>query len=224
MLWFQGNSMQLAKSTFGLFLRNLSACKTTLPVLTLFTKDPCPLCDEAKEVLKPYKNRFILQEVDITLPENSAWYERYKFDIPVFHLNGQFLMMHRVNTSKLEKQLLKFEQQGTTDWLLPPWFSPSLSIMHLPKEMTVASYSFCHFHRALRVFWTPWCHINVAIPLLIDRSTHVGTGYLWAFCKIRGVYWQGGGWWKEGEIHLSYLFSPSVLIWKYFTWTGQCCL
>lgn len=72
---------------------------------------PCPLCDEAKEVLQPYKDRFILQEVDITLPENSTWYERYKFDIPVFHLNGQFLMMHRVNTSKLEKQLRKLEQQ-----------------------------------------------------------------------------------------------------------------
>ncbi|XP_055155148.1 glutaredoxin-like protein C5orf63 homolog isoform X2 [Symphalangus syndactylus] len=76
MLWFQGNSMQLARSSFGLFLRNCSASKTTLPVLTLFTKDPCPLCDEAKEVLKPYKNRFILQEVNITLPENSVWYER----------------------------------------------------------------------------------------------------------------------------------------------------
>ncbi|XP_008066045.1 glutaredoxin-like protein C5orf63 homolog [Carlito syrichta] len=113
MLWFQGNRMQLAKSSFGLFLRNFSACKTTLPVLTLFTKDSCPLCDEAKEILESYKNRFILQEVDITLPENSAWYERYQFDIPVFHLNGQFLMMHRVNTTKLEKQLLKLEQQST---------------------------------------------------------------------------------------------------------------
>ncbi|KAF6123325.1 hypothetical protein HJG60_001868 [Phyllostomus discolor] len=113
MLWFQGNSMQLAKYCFRPFLRNLSASKTVLPVLTLFTKDPCPLCDEAKEVLEPYKNRFVLQEVDITLPENSTWYERYKFDIPVFHLNGKFLMMHRVNISKLEKQLRKLEQQGT---------------------------------------------------------------------------------------------------------------
>ncbi|XP_037658029.1 glutaredoxin-like protein C5orf63 homolog isoform X2 [Choloepus didactylus] len=104
MLWFQGHRIQFVKFSFGLLLRNLSAPQTTLPVLTIFTKDPCPLCDEAKE--------FILQEVDITLPENSAWYERYKFDIPVFHLNGQFLMMHRVNISKLEKQLLKLEQQG----------------------------------------------------------------------------------------------------------------
>ncbi|XP_065731509.1 glutaredoxin-like protein C5orf63 homolog isoform X2 [Phocoena phocoena] len=58
MLWFQGNSMQLAKHSFQLLLRNLSASKTALPVLTLFTKDPCPLCDEAKEVLEPYKNRY----------------------------------------------------------------------------------------------------------------------------------------------------------------------
>ncbi|XP_066507728.1 glutaredoxin-like protein C5orf63 homolog [Hoplias malabaricus] len=80
-----------------------------LPVLTLFTKDPCPLCDEAKEMLEPYKHRFVLQEVDITLPENSVWHNRYKFDIPVFHFNGQFLMMHRVNTKILEKRLAKEE-------------------------------------------------------------------------------------------------------------------
>ncbi|XP_062045784.1 glutaredoxin-like protein C5orf63 homolog isoform X1 [Lepus europaeus] len=111
MLWFRGNTMQLARTSFVTFWRNLCASKTTLPVLTLFTKNPCPLCEEAKEVLEPFKHRFILQEVDITLPENSAWYDRYRLDIPVFHLNGQFLMMHRVNTSKLEKQLLKLEQQ-----------------------------------------------------------------------------------------------------------------
>ncbi|XP_030874653.1 glutaredoxin-like protein C5orf63 homolog isoform X2 [Leptonychotes weddellii] len=112
MPWFQGNSVQLAKYSLQLLMRNLSASKTVLPVLTLFTKDPCPLCDEAKEILEPYKNR----EVDITLPENSAWYERYKFDIPVFHLNGQFLMMHRVDIPKLEKQLQKLEQQGAGSW------------------------------------------------------------------------------------------------------------
>ncbi|XP_077147539.1 glutaredoxin-like protein C5orf63 homolog isoform X3 [Ranitomeya variabilis] len=80
------------------------------PVLTLFTKNPCPLCDEAKEVLLPFMDRFVLEQVDITLPENTAWYDRYKHDIPVFHLNGQFLMMHRVNIKKLERYLCKLEQ------------------------------------------------------------------------------------------------------------------
>ncbi|KAI2642453.1 glutaredoxin C5orf63-like protein [Labeo rohita] len=81
--------------------------RTPLPVLTLFTKDPCPLCDEAKEALEPYKHRFELQEVDITRPENRVWFDRYRYDIPVFHLNGQFLMMHRVNLALLERRLDK---------------------------------------------------------------------------------------------------------------------
>ncbi|XP_026884267.1 glutaredoxin-like protein C5orf63 homolog [Electrophorus electricus] len=89
-----------------LFTRN-TCSQRHLPVLTLFTKYPCPLCDEAKEMLQAYKDRFVLQEIDITLPENSVWHDRYKHDIPVFHLNGQFLMMHRVNTIILEKRLEK---------------------------------------------------------------------------------------------------------------------
>ncbi|NXT53304.1 YD286 protein, partial [Pluvianellus socialis] len=82
------------------------------PVLTLFTKKPCPLCDEAKEVLEPYEKRFILQEVDITLPENSVWYDKYKYDIPVFHLNGKFLMKHRVDIQKFKDELMKLELQN----------------------------------------------------------------------------------------------------------------
>uniref|UniRef100_A0A8C7KBI3 Glutaredoxin-like protein n=2 Tax=Oncorhynchus kisutch TaxID=8019 RepID=A0A8C7KBI3_ONCKI len=82
-----------------------------LPTLTLFTKDPCPLCDEAKEVLEPYKHRYIFLQVDITLPENKIWWDRYKYDIPVFHLNGQFLMMHRVSTSLLEKRLAEVDEE-----------------------------------------------------------------------------------------------------------------
>uniref|UniRef100_A0AAR2KB89 Glutaredoxin-like protein n=1 Tax=Pygocentrus nattereri TaxID=42514 RepID=A0AAR2KB89_PYGNA len=38
------------------FLRRCCS-QRPLPVLTLFTKDPCPLCDEAKEVLEPYKHK-----------------------------------------------------------------------------------------------------------------------------------------------------------------------
>ncbi|XP_058848400.1 glutaredoxin-like protein C5orf63 homolog isoform X1 [Acipenser ruthenus] len=103
------NTLGQVKSS-ALWLRRLSTAKH-LPVLTLFTKYPCPLCDEAKEVLEPYKHRFVLQEVDITLPENTVWYERYKYDIPVFHLNGQFLMMHKVQTHTLMKKLESIEEK-----------------------------------------------------------------------------------------------------------------
>ncbi|XP_074851130.1 glutaredoxin-like protein C5orf63 homolog [Carettochelys insculpta] len=112
MLWFQNTAKQLTKYSSSPLWQQLRAATTNIPVLTLFTKKLCPLCDEAKEELEPYKNRFILQEVDITLPENSVWYDRYKYDIPVFHLNGQFLMKHRVDVQKFENQLVKLELQN----------------------------------------------------------------------------------------------------------------
>ncbi|XP_062984662.1 glutaredoxin-like protein C5orf63 homolog [Elgaria multicarinata webbii] len=111
MFWFQSWTLQLAKCSRLPLRRQLCEARTTLPVLTLFTKDPCPLCDKAKAVLEPYKHKFILQEVDITLPDHSAWFEKYKYDIPVFHLNGKFLMKHRVDIQKLENRLLNLELQ-----------------------------------------------------------------------------------------------------------------
>ncbi|KAH0628168.1 hypothetical protein JD844_008991 [Phrynosoma platyrhinos] len=110
MFWIQGRTLQLAKCSRPL-QRLLSEANTNLPVLTLFTKNPCPLCDEAKAVLEPYKHKFILQEVDITLSDHVSWFEKYKDDIPVFHLNGQFLMKHRVDIRKLENRLLTLELQ-----------------------------------------------------------------------------------------------------------------
>lgn len=78
-----------------------------LPVLTLFTKDACPLCDEAKAVLinSSLWNRFVWQEVDIRRPENRKWFGMYRYEIPVFHLNGKFFMKHHVDFKLLEDEL-----------------------------------------------------------------------------------------------------------------------
>nr|XP_056704302.1 glutaredoxin-like protein C5orf63 homolog [Euleptes europaea] len=111
MFRFQSWTLQLTKHSSSPLRRLLCEATSNLPVLTLFTKKPCPLCDEAKAMLEPYKHKFIFQEVDITLPDHRAWYERYKNDIPVFHLNGQFLMKHRMYIEELEKQLLNIELQ-----------------------------------------------------------------------------------------------------------------
>ena len=37
--------------------RHLCSQRKSLPVLTLYTKDPCPLCDDAMEELQPYKHK-----------------------------------------------------------------------------------------------------------------------------------------------------------------------
>ncbi|XP_074876150.1 glutaredoxin-like protein C5orf63 homolog isoform X3 [Buteo buteo] len=92
-LCFLSRTLQLARHSSSPLGRQLCSASANKPVLTLFTK-------------------FILQEVDITLPENSVWYDKYKYDIPVFHLNGKFLMKHRVDIQKFEDQLVKLELQN----------------------------------------------------------------------------------------------------------------
>ena len=62
--------------------------------------------------------QFVLQQVDITVPENSVWFDRYRWDIPVFHLNGQFVMKHRVDVVLLDKLLQDAEAQKTWQHLL----------------------------------------------------------------------------------------------------------
>ncbi|KAK3593773.1 hypothetical protein CHS0354_014312 [Potamilus streckersoni] len=80
-----------------------------LPKLFMFTKPQCGLCEEAKEVLKPYQHRFHFEEVNILLPENKEWFEKYRYEIPVFHFEGEFLMKYCVNTKVLETALKEYE-------------------------------------------------------------------------------------------------------------------
>ncbi|ODQ81773.1 hypothetical protein BABINDRAFT_20016, partial [Babjeviella inositovora NRRL Y-12698] len=63
--------------------------------LTLYTKDGCGLCDNAKKVLEDVFANGNVQnqqdveyvQVDITKPENKEWWDAYCFDIPVVHIN-----------------------------------------------------------------------------------------------------------------------------------------
>lgn len=82
-----------------------------LPKVTLFSKKTgCSLCVVAKKALASYNDRLELDEVDITLPENKPWFEKYQYEIPVIHFEGHFLMKHRVDKTLLENTLAKWEE------------------------------------------------------------------------------------------------------------------
>ncbi len=79
--------------------------------LVLYTKEDCSLCETAKEQIEEqYPNQFIIEEVDIT-KNNRELFRKYKYDIPVFHYNGEFLMMHRVDTKALDKLIADSNQE-----------------------------------------------------------------------------------------------------------------
>lgn len=81
------------------------------PVLTFYTKHPCGLCDIVMEELETFKNRILIEKVDITEKENLRWLRLYRLDIPVLFLNGQFLCMHRLDINLLEKRLQTIEEE-----------------------------------------------------------------------------------------------------------------
>lgn len=80
------------------------------PILTLYTKDPCPLCDELVNKLMPFMHRLHLEKVDITRPENQKFFKQYRYDIPVLHINGQFLCMHRLDAELLHTKLNELQK------------------------------------------------------------------------------------------------------------------
>jgi thiol-disulfide isomerase/thioredoxin len=77
------------------------------PVITLFTKlhTPCPLCDEAKEQLEKFSSVASIEECYIDVEDNKNWRRLYEYDIPVVHLDGRFLMKHKIDLDKLRKEL-----------------------------------------------------------------------------------------------------------------------
>ncbi|CAM1507201.1 Fc.00g068420.m01.CDS01 [Cosmosporella sp. VM-42] len=60
--------------------RLLQACR-----ITLFTRENCGLCVQARSVLSDVwdKRPFDFKEIDIVKPAAKAWKDLYDFDVPV---------------------------------------------------------------------------------------------------------------------------------------------
>merc|ERR1712096_477103 len=77
-----------------------SNSSASLPVLTLFTKYNCQLCDEALEELSPFLHQVQLKEVDIEEEGRENEYNKFRYEIPVFFLNNKFLCKNRIDLDK----------------------------------------------------------------------------------------------------------------------------
>ena len=77
------------------------------PVVRLFTKEGCTLCDKVKDVLIDIRETYphSLEQVDITDPEHEHWFSKYKYDIPVLHIGEQFWIKHRIDVEEAIKGL-----------------------------------------------------------------------------------------------------------------------
>lgn len=87
------------RSVSGLLYQSREA---TSPHVQLFTKDGCTLCDKVKHVLDAIKDvhDHTLELVDITDSQNAEYWDRYKYDIPVLHVNGRYWAKHKITSTE----------------------------------------------------------------------------------------------------------------------------
>ena len=78
------------------------------PTVKLFTKAGCTLCDVAKEVLvrAAKEQPHTLVAVDITDEVHADWWARYKYDIPVLHVDDVYWAKHRISLEESLEALL----------------------------------------------------------------------------------------------------------------------
>lgn len=68
------------------------------PKIKLFTKEGCTLCDKVKDTLFEIRNDYphSLYAVDITDEDKQIWFDKYKYDIPVLHMEDVYWTKHRL--------------------------------------------------------------------------------------------------------------------------------
>ncbi|KAL7535307.1 hypothetical protein ACHAXR_008455 [Thalassiosira sp. AJA248-18] len=86
-----------------------------VPTVKLFTKQGCTLCDKVKDVLESVRGDepHSLLQVDITDDDKQEWFSKYKYDIPVLHINDTYWTKHKLST---EDAITGIEEASTGDF------------------------------------------------------------------------------------------------------------
>jgi glutaredoxin len=87
---------------------------SSLPQIKLFTKQGCTLCDKVKDTLSSLRVDYphSLYAVDITDIDKLDWYNKYKFDIPVLHMNNVYWTKHRLTTEDAIEAIVEATRCG----------------------------------------------------------------------------------------------------------------
>ena len=62
-----------------------------VPIIHFYTKKNCPLCEEAKDLLKLLQREMTFTLLEVDIYSNDELLEQYGLMIPVIELNGQVL-------------------------------------------------------------------------------------------------------------------------------------
>lgn len=73
-------------------------------IVTIYSKNDCPLCEEAEEVLVEVQSRLGFRLLKVDIYSDGDLYERYKHDIPVIAIGEVEAFRHRVAPGEFERE------------------------------------------------------------------------------------------------------------------------
>jgi glutaredoxin len=73
--------------------------------ITLYTREGCHLCDEAKAVITPLLAQFGVKLREVDIDDDPILRDRYTDDVPVIFVGSQFFAKHRVDPALLRRKL-----------------------------------------------------------------------------------------------------------------------
>jgi len=78
-----------------------------LPLIEIYSKDECCLCDEAKAVLLKVKQEIPFELREIKIQDDANLLKEYGHKIPVVFINGRMAFKHHVYELELKEKLYK---------------------------------------------------------------------------------------------------------------------
>jgi glutaredoxin len=73
--------------------------------ITLYTREGCHLCDEAKAVITPVASQFGAKLREVDIDDDPILRDRYTDDVPVIFVGSQYFAKHRVDPALLRRKL-----------------------------------------------------------------------------------------------------------------------
>jgi glutaredoxin len=73
--------------------------------VTMYTREGCHLCDEAKAVMAPLLSEYGAKLREVDIDDDPILFERYTDDVPVIFIGGYLFAQHRIDPVLLRERL-----------------------------------------------------------------------------------------------------------------------
>ncbi|WP_082233419.1 glutaredoxin family protein [Halobacillus massiliensis] len=74
----------------------------------LYRKNGCGLCDEVRELLEILQEEFQIHVREVNIEGNRLLEEKYLYEIPVLHLNGEELDYRSIDLFTIRERLHEY--------------------------------------------------------------------------------------------------------------------